>query len=126
MVTSEVSQLTGECNAWIDNLKKYRHEFTELNEQLPSIAGRQTNKDILLEIEHLHNQLHIQLVNIHDLKQKIKMHNNLIALEKAGNNGRIPESLLQRHEELFDEYQTLENMLSELKSRYSEFLKFVE
>lgn len=126
MVTSEVSQLTGECNAWIDNLKKYRHEFTELNEQLPSIAGRQTNKDILLEIEHLHNQLHIQLVNIHDLKQKIKMHNNLIALEKAGNNGRISESLLQRHEELFDEYQTLENMLSELKSRYSEFLKFVE
>lgn len=126
MVTSEVSQLTGECNAWIDNLKKYRHEFTELNEHLPSIAGRQTNKDILLEIEHLHNQLHIQLVNIHDLKQKIKMHNNLIALEKAGNNGRIPESLLQRHEELFDEYQTLENMLSELKSRYSEFLKFLE
>lgn len=126
MVTSEVTQLTGECNAWREDLKRYRHEFTELNEQLPKVAGRQTNRDILLEIEHLHNQLHIQLINIHDLRQKIKIHNNRIGLEKAENKGRVSELFLQKHEELFDEFQTLENTLDELKQRYSEFLKFVE
>lgn len=126
MVTTEVSQLTGECNAWREDLRNYRHEFTELNEKLPEIAGKQSNKDILLEIEHLHNQFHIQLINIHDLRHKIKFHTNTIAADKAEHNGRMSESLLQNHEHLFEEFQSLKLTLDDLKNKFQEFLKFTD
>ena len=122
MVTSEVSQLSGECNAWRESLRKYRDEFTRFNEKLLDVSRQQTDKDTLLEIEHLQNQFHIQLINIHDLRHQIKSHDRSMALQKAANNGRVPDGILSAHENLYDEVQQLENLLQEVKDKFSQFL----
>lgn len=121
MVTTEVAQLSHECNAWRETLRSYRDEFGQFKHHLQKIAGKQSLKEDLLQLEHIDNQLHIQLINIHDLKQSIKQHDKKIQSELAQNNGRITDETLADHENLYDEYQSLEHTLKDIKEEFDLF-----
>ena len=123
MVQVDISQLSGECNAWREKLRNYREEFNSYETKLRKVAGQQLSKDQLHEVEHLHNQFHIQLINIHDLKQAIKVHDRKINFEKAAFNGKANEDSLARHEELLEEYQSLSQTLDKLREKFGDFLK---
>lgn len=122
MVTTEIPQLSGECNVWRETLRSLREEFAGLKNQLPSIAGQETNKEILLEIDHLDNQLHIQLINIHDLKHSVKQHDRKLQQAMNSGQGTIPEELLEEHETLNNDYEDLCEKLEELRSEFDQFL----
>ncbi|MGH2552609.1 MAG: hypothetical protein ACRDEB_02765 [Chitinophagaceae bacterium] len=122
MVQVDISQLSGECNAWREKLRNYREEFNNYETKLRQVAGQSLSKEQLQDVEHLHNQFHIQLINIHDLKQAIKVHDRKINFEKAAFNGKANEDSLTRHEELQDEYQSLEQTLDDLRSEFKNFL----
>ena len=127
MVTTEIAQLSKECNAWRETLRSQRDEFGQLKTRLQDLAGNQTNKDILLEIEHLDNQFHIQLINIHDLKQAIKLHHRKLNDELAeSNNGNLTDNTTTDHERLYNDYQQLENTLTEVKDEFSHFANHIE
>jgi DNA repair exonuclease SbcCD ATPase subunit len=125
MVTTDIAQLSRECNAWRETLRSYRDEFGQLKNHLQDLAGNQTNKDILLEIEHLDNQFHIQLINIHDLKQAIKLHHRKLNNEMAESNGQLTDDTTNYHEKLFNDYQQLENTLQEVKQEFSHFANHI-
>jgi hypothetical protein len=80
---------------------------------------------VLLEIEHLDNQFHIQLINIHDLKQAIKKHLQKIGYERTYNNGTLSDDTLARHEYLYDEYQRLETTLHIISREIERFVKYM-
>lgn len=122
MVQVDISQLTTECNNWREALRTYREELTHDENKLRQIAGKPLSKEQLQGVEHFHNQFHIQLINIHDLKQAIKNHDRKMGFEKAAFNGRVNEESLTRHENLVDEYATLEQTLQELRDGFNEFL----
>lgn len=121
MVTTEVAQLSQECNAWRETLRSYRDEFGQYKQQLQKIAGRQSLKEDLVQVEHLDNQLHIQLINIHDLKQAIKLHDRKIQQELQTKNGKVSDESLANHENLFDGYQSLEHTLQDIKKEFKYF-----
>jgi DNA-binding helix-hairpin-helix protein with protein kinase domain len=109
MVQADISQLTGECNTWREALRQYRDEFTQDKSRLQQVASQPLSKDQLQEVEHLHNQFHIQLINIHDLKQAIKVHDRKLSFEVSANSGQVNEETVTSHEGLFDQYQTLDH-----------------
>lgn len=121
MVTTEVAQLSQECNAWRETLRSLRDEFHQMKQQLQEKAKGHTHKEDLLQVEHLDNQLHIQLINIHDLKQAIKQHDKKVLLEVAQNESGISESTLLDHERLFDSYTSLDNTLQDIRHEYDLF-----
>ena len=121
MVTTDVAQLSQECNAWRETLRSYRDDFGQLKNRLQDLAGRQTHREVLLEIEHLDNQFHIQLINIHDLKKAIKHHQNRIHAEMAAGNGQISDETARDHENLYDDFLRLENTLQQIKEEFKEF-----
>lgn len=123
MVQVEIAQLTGECNAWRDSLRKYREEFTQDKAKLQQAVGQQLSKEQLQDVEHLHNQFHIQLINIHDLKQSIKVHDRRMNFEINNNGGQLNEETVAEHENLFDDYQSLEHTLLELREEFNRFLE---
>jgi archaellum component FlaC len=126
MVTTDIAQLSRECNAWRETLRSYRDDFGQLKNRLQDLAGHQTNRDILLEIEHLDNQFHIQLINIHDLKQAIKLHQRKLSTEMADiNSGNPAEDATTDHEKLYNDYQQLESTLSEVKQEFSHFASHI-
>ena len=89
MVQVETSQLTGECNSWRENLRQYRDEFSKDKIKLQDAVSSPLSKEQLQDVEHLHNQFHIQLINIHDLKHAIKSHEQKINYEMNVNGGKL-------------------------------------
>lgn len=123
MVQVDISQLTRECSGWRENLRNYREEFTQDETKLRKVAGQPLNKEQLHDVEHLHNQFHIQLINIHDLKQTIKIHDRKMNFEMAAFNGNANEDSLNRHQELQEAYHSLVERLHGLRSEFSDFLE---
>jgi len=121
MVQADISQLSRECNGWRETLRSYRDEFTLFKKHLLEAAGHQLSKDQLQDVEHYHNQFHIQLINIHDLKQAIKTHDRKIGYEMREQNG-LNEETVADHENLFNQYQSLEHTLQEIREEFNEFL----
>jgi hypothetical protein len=122
MVQVETSQLTAECEDWRQTLRQYREEFTQDKTKLQLAASHTLSKDQLQEVEHLHNQFHIQLINIHDLKQAIKNHDRKIGYEMREQKA-LNEETVADHETLFNQYQTQQNTLQELREEFNGFLK---
>ncbi|HEY6505626.1 MAG TPA: hypothetical protein VIZ28_16740 [Chitinophagaceae bacterium] len=122
MVQVETAQLIAECEAWRQTLRQYREEFTQDKTKLQLAASHTLSKDQLQQVEHLHNQFHIQLINIHDLKQAIKNHDRKIGYEMREQNG-LHEETVAEHETLFNQFQTQEHTLQELREEFSDFLR---
>jgi DNA-binding GntR family transcriptional regulator len=122
MVQVEISQLTAECNAWREALRRYREEFSRDKEKLQETASQPLSKDQLQDVEHLHNQFHIQLINIHDLKHTIKVHCRTIETEMSTHNGQLRKETLADHESIFYQYQALDLTLQELRGKFERFL----
>ncbi|MCC7399891.1 MAG: hypothetical protein IT214_00240 [Chitinophagaceae bacterium] len=122
MVQADIPQLSGECNTWRETLRQYRDEFTKDKSHLQHVASQPLSKDQLQQVEHLHNQFHIQLINIHDLKQAIKAHDRNLSLEVAVHEGSLSKDTLTNHESLLEQYQSLGKTLQELREEFSGFL----
>jgi chromosome segregation ATPase len=126
MVQVDISQLSSECNTKREQLRNYREEFTQHETKLRHVAGKLLNKEQLLEVEHLHNQFHIQLINIHDLKQSIKSHDRKMNFEKVAFNGLVNEDSYTRHEHLMEDYRILELRLNDLRKEFENFLSSIK
>lgn len=122
MVQVDISLLTSEANAWREKLRFYKEEFSRDELQLQETVRQSLSKDQLQDVEHLHNQFHIQLINIHDLKQAIKTHDRKMQFERVAFNGFVNEDSLTRHEELLGEFQSLEQTLLELREEFNKYL----
>lgn len=122
MVQVETSQLVAECNTWRDALRTHRDEFTQHKMTLQQAASHSLSKDQLQQVEHLQNQFHIQLINIHDLKHSIKAQCRMIEYELK-DAGHLKEETFAKHEDLFEQYQNLTATLMELRSEFGRFLK---
>ena len=122
MVTVDISQLSGECSTWRESLRSSRNELNDLKKQLQQSATQNLSKDQLRNVEHLHNQFHIQLINVHDLKQSIKAHDRRVQFETVANSGQLSEDTIAEHERLYDEFQSLDGTLKNLREEFSDFV----
>lgn len=119
MVQTDISQLSAECQEWRQILRNYREEFQTSKKSLSEIIRKNLQKDQLKELEHFDNQFHIQLINIHDLKQTIKSHERKIEMDSGSD---AQEKLYTIHEELLAEFLGLENTLQELRTEFKNFI----
>ena len=122
MVTVDISQLSGECNTWRDSLRSRRDDLNQLKKQLQQTAAQNLTRDQLHDVEHYHNQFHIQLINVHDLKQSIKSHDRRVQFETSANSGQIAEDTIAEHERLFEEFQSLDSTIKNLREEFGEFI----
>jgi hypothetical protein len=108
--------LVHECRQWREELVSWRERLQELKKELYYYAPGKTDHDVAMGIEHFHNQLHLQLINIHDLKYEIKRH--LAEAERHPTFGhRIPHHYIQ---------EKLDMLLSDLNNLDNEFHTFIK
>lgn len=123
METTDVSQIYNECEVWRENLRSFRNEFNQHQKELLALAAMHPEKEVQKEIEHFQNQFHIQLINIHDLKQSVKAQDRKVRIEQSMNEGTISEETITDHELLYDQVQKLEQIIQELKNEFKDFLE---
>lgn len=122
MVQTDLSQLSAECNSWRNALRSNRDEINQYKLHLLNVVTKQLSKNQLQDVEHYHNQFHIQLINVHDLKQEVKVHESRVHFELFANNSQLSESTLSAHEELYYRYQFLDETLHSLRTSFFNFL----
>ncbi|MBS1747228.1 MAG: hypothetical protein JST21_13745 [Bacteroidetes bacterium] len=126
MVQTEISHLTRECNDWRETLRSHRDELHQMQNTLQQVVNHPLSKEEQSKLEHLQNQLHIQLINIHDLKHAVKMHDRNLSHEVSGNNDAgFPGNMSSHHEDLHNNYESLETTLSELRNDFNHFVTMV-
>jgi hypothetical protein len=107
--------LIEEGKNWHGKLVSYRDKINHLKTELYYFAPGKTDHDVLNGIEHFHNQFHIQLINIHDLKHEIKHH--VIEAERHPTFGhRIP------HRYIKEKLDILLNQLDQLEFEFHGFV----
>lgn len=117
MVTEEINKaIVSECNTWYASLAAYSEKINKLKRELYFFAPGKTGHDVLLGIEHFHNQIHIQLINIHDLKHEIKGH-----IKEAERYPRIGHRI--PHHYLKDKLDLLVSDLDKLEDDFHQFVQ---
>jgi hypothetical protein len=113
---TENEVLIAECKAWYEVLAGYREKINHMKSELYFFTPGKTDKDVQLGIEHFHNQFHIQLINLHDLKHEIKRH--FVETEHEPNWGhKIP------HRRLKEKMDQLLQILDDLDAEFHQFIK---
>lgn len=126
MVQTEISQFTRECNDWKETLRSHRNELQKMQTTLQQAVNHPLSKEEQSELEHLQNQLHIQLINIHDLKQAVKLHDRKLHTDVSENSDtQSSDNISAYHENLYDNYQSLESILTELRNDLNHFVSQV-
>ena len=117
MFTEALHQsIVGECHQWHDELVSYREKIHQLQNELYYFAPGKTDHDVAMGIEHFHNQFHVHLINIHDLKHEIKHH--LAEAERHPTFGhRIPHHRIK---------EKLDMLLTDLDKLENEFHTFIK
>jgi hypothetical protein len=121
MVQTDISQLSSETAEWRQILRNYRDEFSECKKLLSDNCKQTLNMTQLQEVEHFDNQFHIQLINIHDVKQAIKQHERKVSFELSQHD-YVTAATFSGHERLLDEFLTLENRLQQLRMEFRDFI----
>ena len=124
MVQTDISQLAAECKEWRQILRNYRDELQESKKSLQELCRKDLQRENLQDVEHFDNQFHIQLINIHDLKQYINAHERKLEIESSSGES-IAEETYSEHEGLLDQFITLDSTLQELRSEYKNFISAV-
>jgi len=127
MVQTDISQFTRECNDWRETLRSHRDELHKMQTTLQHAVNHPLSREEQTELEHLQNQLHIQLINIHDLKHAVKLHDRKLHMTVSGSvDGQFSDNISAYHENLYDNYQSLSNTLSELRTDLHHFVLLVQ
>jgi hypothetical protein len=127
MVQTDISQFTRECNDWRETLRSHRDELHKMQTTLQKAVNHPLSREEQTQLEHLQNQLHIQLINVHDLKHAVKLHDRKLHLTVAGySDMQFSDNISAYHENLYDNYQSLSNTLSELSSDLHHFVHLVQ
>lgn len=125
MVTTDISQLVGECASWIAALRTKRTAFTSLREKLQQLSTNLQDQDTLKDLEHLQNQFYIQLINIHDLKHAIKEHEQITRWEKE-KKGQVSDTTISAHEDILMQYEQLNDTLDHVEDEFHQFVRKIE
>jgi superoxide dismutase len=116
MITeTQHQQLLDEAKNWKAHLKTYVDNINELKNKFYKWAAGKSDHDVLVQIEHYHNQFHIQQINLHDLKHSIRVHMQAVNLDPDTDR-------TGQHQQLEEQYIFLVNELDQLKADFTEFI----
>lgn len=122
MVLEEISQLIEDCNVKREVLVQHREKIHSLQKELLKFAAISLPKDDLTDLEHYQNQFHIQLINIHDLRHDLKMHQQRLKTELHIHED-VSDNVIQKHKEMDGHFETLAKLLEDLEEDFNAFLK---
>ena len=108
-------QVLDEARQWIDQLKSYVGNINELKNKLYKWAPGKFDRDVLIQIEHYHNQFHIQQINLHDLKHSIRHYIQEFKFSPEADHSR-------KHQQLEEQFNFLICDLDQINADFTRFI----
>jgi hypothetical protein len=115
LIETQHQQLHDEAKKWKELLRTYVDQINELKNKMYKWAAGKSDRDVLIQIERYHNQFHIQQINLHDLKQSIRLHMQECKLNPDTDHAGT-------HKELEEQFDFLIHDLDQLKADFIIFI----
>lgn len=117
-----ISDLHFELNLWLNELKFYKDEIKIFNRRLEDIVNRNTDQEVMRQLEHFQNQYIRQIEVIDELRHEVKQHENILEQEVIDNPIDVDHRYFEDHTELRDQAVQFKKIYAELKAEYMRFL----
>ena len=114
-----------QSNTWLRELKFYKEEITLLGERLGEVAQRNTDKEVMAQVEHFQNKLIMLNEQCDVVKHGVNLRNEAV-MAKAKEK---PEHLTEKSQTVVDELQSqmmdFTNSIADTRLEFNQFLSKV-
>jgi hypothetical protein len=108
---------------YLNRLEFYTEEIAILKERLSEVTAKNTDKEVLKQVEHFQNQFIIQRNNIDELKHTIKIHENELQMDVAKNPTAVDHRKVIVDDKTQDFMRYFEQNFNELRKEFNLFLR---
>lgn len=122
METKKVYDLHAENKEWLNNLAFYKDEIKVMQNRISEITSKNSNPEVLKQIEHFQNQLILQRNNIDELNHSIKDHENYLENRAKENPTSLDQRKVNDHPKMRDSYTSFDKVFNELRKELNTFL----
>lgn len=119
--TAPIYQQHEENKAWINSLQFYKEDIVIFEKRLEEIAGKNSNKDMLAEVEHFQNQFIIQCNNIDEIMHAVKVNEQQLINDINSNPIAVDHRKTADHLVEKDLVTSFEKNFNDLRSEYNRF-----
>jgi hypothetical protein len=117
-----ITHLSNAHNDWLRALDFYKQEIKILKKRLTEIAGKNSHRDVLKQVDHFENQFMIQANNINKLSHEIKANITSIGKEaRSSSAGYIDGELLEMHKSVGQKFEAEEMTVNEIRHSFNQF-----
>ena len=117
-----ISDLHFELNLWLNELKFYKDEIKIFNRRLEDIVSRNTDKEVMRQLEHFQNQYIRQIEVIDVLRHEVKQHENILEKEVIDNPVAVDHRYFEDHTDLREQADQFKKIYRELKEEFMLFI----
>jgi hypothetical protein len=117
-----ISELHTEHQEWLKKFDFYADEIVIMRNRLAEVASKNTDKEILAQVEHFQNQLTVQKENIDELRHAVKKHESSIEHNIDANPTASDHRSMASHESMTEDVTGFEKVFNELRHEFNAFL----
>ncbi|MDO8998659.1 MAG: hypothetical protein Q7W45_02760 [Bacteroidota bacterium] len=110
-----------EHSDWMSKMKFYGDEITVIKNRLAEIASKNTDKDVLVEVEHFQNQMIIQKNNVDEISHAIKIDEQALQQDIKNNPIAVDHRSAPYHNKEKETVDTFEKNFNELRTEFKNF-----
>lgn len=118
-----IDELHFEHKLWRSELLFFADELKIYKDRLSEIASKNTNEEVLTQVEHFQNSFVIQKEQLDMLNHDIKVHEQALGKFAKENPVAIEHHLFDSHATAQERMDTFRKLYTELKH---EFIRFLE
>ncbi|MFM7467091.1 MAG: hypothetical protein ACKO2O_04210 [Crocinitomicaceae bacterium] len=108
---------------YLNRLEFYTEEIAISKERLSEVTSKNTDKEVLKQVEHFQNQFIIQRNNIDELKHTIKIHENELQMVVAKNSTAVEQRKVILDDKTQDFMRYFEQNFNDLRKEFNLFLR---
>lgn len=116
-----IFELHADHQEWMSKLDFYKDDIKILTNRLAEIASKNTDKEILAEVEKFQNQFIVQNDNIDRIKHIITIDEDKLKAEVNRNPVAVDHRKMGNHDEEKDLVDTFEKNFNGIRADFNEF-----
>ena len=116
-----IFELHADHKEWMNKLDFYKDDIKIFTKRLEEIASKNTDKEILAEVEKFQNQFIVQSNNIDQIKHIINLDENKLQAEVKRNPVAVDHRKMGNHDEERDLVDTFEKNFNGIRAEFNSF-----
>lgn len=119
---TSLNALHHQGNDWLRELEFYKEELAVLTTRLADVAGKNTNKDILAQVEHFQNKFILQRGQVDVLKHDVNKRNSDVTELSKDKPNHVDANYISANSNIQNQIADLTKSIADTRFEFNTFL----